>query len=78
VVGLAERVAAHLDGTAALHKIWIAHHWVQPWQVLPTQLPWPGAEALALRGAKACVTGTLLALWWHSPWPASRRQRCWP
>jgi hypothetical protein len=35
----------------------IAHPWVQPWQVLPTQSPWAGADGRAARGTKALVTG---------------------
>jgi hypothetical protein len=35
----------------------MAHHCVQPWQVLATQSPAAGLEALALRGSSALCTG---------------------
>jgi hypothetical protein len=35
----------------------MAHHWVQPWQVLATQSPAAGLLALALRGISALCKG---------------------
>jgi hypothetical protein len=38
-------------------KISIAHHCVQPWQVLATHSPFAGVAPLLLRGAIAALTG---------------------
>jgi hypothetical protein len=35
----------------------MAHHCVQPWQVLATQSPWAGLLGPALRGIKALESG---------------------
>jgi hypothetical protein len=43
-------------------KIWIAHHCVQPWQVLATQSPLAGPAALAGRSAIALVTGAAVCV----------------
>src|SRR5512134_3754766 len=42
-------------------KIWIAHHCVQPWQVLATQSPLAGAVSFDLRTAIALETGSVVA-----------------
>jgi hypothetical protein len=39
----------------------MAHHCVQPWQVLATQSPTAGLLGLALRGLNALITGTAAA-----------------
>jgi hypothetical protein len=41
---------------------WIAHHWVQPWQVLAIHSPLAGVLGLALRGISAFLNGMGLCL----------------
>ena len=40
-------------------KIWIAHHWVHPWQAVDTHSPLAGPAVLALRTSIALVTGCI-------------------
>jgi hypothetical protein len=42
-------------------NIWMAHHCVQPWQVLATQVPFAGVLGRALRGTSAALNGMPLA-----------------
>src|SRR3990172_3385033 len=48
-------------------KIWIAHHWVHPWQAVDTHSPLAGPAGLALRKAIALVAG------WARGSPAIRK-----